>query len=41
MQRSPEQGETCECGRPAVVVYQFEDREIPHCGVNEQPEEEK
>jgi hypothetical protein len=31
-ERRPEPGETCSCGRPAVVVY-LAHREIPYCGL--------
>ena len=37
-QRQPRDGETCDCGRQAVVVYTFPDadgtvREVPYCGI--------
>jgi hypothetical protein len=37
--RPAEPGETCSCGRPAVIVYVVTDengtRDVPHCGVNQ------
>ncbi len=32
-QRRPEPGETCRCGRPAVVVYLTGHGEVPWCGI--------
>jgi hypothetical protein len=38
--RAPQEGESCKCGRPAVLVYVFPDdtrpgevREVPYCGI--------
>lgn len=36
-EREPHEGETCTCGRAAVIVYVFTDcdgtREVPYCGI--------
>ncbi|MBA9001993.1 DUF6907 domain-containing protein [Thermomonospora cellulosilytica] len=36
IERAPKPGETCSCGRPAVVVYITEKHgDVPHCGIED------